>query len=97
MGSGLLAGGGIAARGHLCGYQLDPCCEVVALWDPDMAWVREQAQRLGATSATLCTSMEELLSQPDIQACWSVRPIIYTGNMPMLRFRPENMCSVKSR
>ena len=68
IGIGIIGGGGIAAEGHLCGYQLDPRCEVVALWDPDMARVTEQAQRLGATAATLCTSMEELLGRADIQA-----------------------------
>lgn len=68
IGIGVIGGGGIAAEGHLSGYTLDPRCEVVALWDPDTARVREQAQRLGVASATLCTSLDELLSRADVQA-----------------------------
>jgi predicted dehydrogenase len=66
IGIGVIGGGGIAAEGHICGYQLDPRCEVVALWDVNEAKVREQAQRLGVTQ--LCTSLEELLNRDDIQA-----------------------------
>ncbi len=41
---------------------------MVALWDVDEAKAREQAQRLGATNATFCTSLEALLSRDDVQA-----------------------------
>ncbi|CAN5631661.1 Gfo/Idh/MocA family oxidoreductase [soil metagenome] len=68
IGIGIIGGGGIAAEGHISGYLNDPRCKVVALWDMDEAKVREQAQRLGATGATFCTSLEELLSRDDIQA-----------------------------
>ena len=40
IGIGIIGGGGIAAEGHICGYQLDPRCEVVALWDADEARVQ---------------------------------------------------------
>ena len=30
IGFGVIGGGGIAAEGHISGYQLDPRCEVVA-------------------------------------------------------------------
>ncbi len=68
IGIGIIGGGGIAAEGHLCGYLLDPRCEVVALWDIDPAKAQEQAQRLGASQAHICQSMEELLGRSDIQA-----------------------------
>jgi predicted dehydrogenase len=66
IGIGVIGGGGIAAEGHIRGYQLDPRCEVVALWDVNEAKVCEQAQRLGVTQ--LCASLEELLDRDDIQA-----------------------------
>ena len=68
IGIGIIGGGGIAAEGHICGYQLDPRCEVVALWDPDTARVQEQAQRLGVTTASLCSSLDEMLQRHDVQA-----------------------------
>ena len=68
IGIGIIGGGGIAAEGHISGYQLDARCKVVALWDPDVAKTQEQAQRLGAGSATICTSLAEFLSRTDVQA-----------------------------
>ncbi len=68
IGIGVIGGGGIAAEGHICGYQLDSRCEVVALWDTNAARVQEQAQRLGVTSAMLCSSLDELLDRADVQA-----------------------------
>jgi predicted dehydrogenase len=66
IGIGVIGGGGIAAEGHIRGYQLDPRCEVVALWDADAARVQEQAQRLGVTH--ICQSMDEFLNHQEIQA-----------------------------
>ncbi len=66
IGIGVIGGGGIAAEGHISGYQLDPRCEVVALWDNDQPRVREQAQRLGVSK--ICTTLDELLSREDVQA-----------------------------
>ena len=68
IGIGIIGGGGIAAEGHISGYQLDARCEVVALWDPDVAKTQEQAQRLGVGTATICTSLAEFLSRTDVQA-----------------------------
>ncbi|MBX3014335.1 MAG: Gfo/Idh/MocA family oxidoreductase [Caldilineaceae bacterium] len=68
IGIGIIGGGGIAAEGHISGYQLDPRCEVVALWDTDVAKTQEQAQRLGIPAATITTSLENLLQREDIQA-----------------------------
>ncbi|MEZ4869798.1 MAG: Gfo/Idh/MocA family oxidoreductase [Caldilineaceae bacterium] len=68
IGIGVIGGGGIAAEGHISGYQLDPRCEVVALWDTDAAKAQEQAQRLGVGAATICTSLAELLDRNDVQA-----------------------------
>jgi len=31
IGIGVIGGGGIAAEGHISGYQTDPRCEIVAL------------------------------------------------------------------
>jgi predicted dehydrogenase len=67
IGIGIIGGGGIAAEGHICGYQLDPRGVVVALWDVAEARLREQAERLGL-SAHICTSFDELLRRDDIQA-----------------------------
>lgn len=66
IGIGVIGGGGIAAEGHIRGYQLDPRCEVVALWDNDPARVQEQAQRLGVSR--ICGTLDELLNGEDIQA-----------------------------
>ena len=68
IGVGLISGGGIAAEGHIRGYQADPRCEIVALWDIDQAKAHAQAQRLGALSATICTTLSELLNRADVQA-----------------------------
>lgn len=67
IGIGIIGGGGIAAEGHICGYQHDPRCQIVALWDADQARVAEQAQRLGV-SAPIYSSFAEFLNRPDIQA-----------------------------
>ncbi len=68
IGIGIIGGGGIAAEGHISGYQLDPRCAVVALWDTDRAKAQEQAQRLGVNSAAICTSLDEFLQRSDVQA-----------------------------
>ncbi|MCB0184732.1 MAG: Gfo/Idh/MocA family oxidoreductase [Caldilineaceae bacterium] len=68
IGIGILGGGGIAAEGHICGYNLDPRCRVVALWDVDAQKAQEQANRLGISSATICTSLDEFLGRPDMAA-----------------------------
>lgn len=67
IGIGIIGGGGIAAEGHICGYQHDPRCRIVALWDADQARVAEQAQRLGV-AAHICTSFDEFLQRSDVQA-----------------------------
>ncbi|HRW09258.1 MAG TPA: Gfo/Idh/MocA family oxidoreductase, partial [Caldilineaceae bacterium] len=68
IGIGMLGGGGIAAEGHICGYNLDPRCRVVALWDVDAQKAQEQANRLGISSATICTSLDEFLGRTDMAA-----------------------------
>ena len=68
IGVGIIGGGGVAAEGHLCGYLMDPRCEVRALWDIDADKARTQAQRLGATDAAIYTSLDEFLKRDDIQA-----------------------------
>jgi len=68
IGIGIIGGGGIAAEGHISGYQLDPRCAVVALWDTDRAKAEEQVQRLGVTSAAICNSLDEFLQRNDVQA-----------------------------
>lgn len=65
---GIMGGGGIAAEGHISGYQLDPRCEVVALWDVDAQKATEQAHRLGLPSATVYTSLDEFLARTDVAA-----------------------------
>ena len=66
IGIGIIGGGGIAAEGHIRGYQTDPRCNVVAVWDADEPRAREQTQRLGIPH--LCTSLDALLAREDIQA-----------------------------
>lgn len=66
IGIGVIGGGGIAAEGHIRGYQTAPRCVVQALWDVDEAKVEEQAQRLGVPSVS--ASLDELLGRDDIQA-----------------------------
>lgn len=66
IGIGVIGGGGIAAEGHIRGFQTDPRCVVRAVWDIDAAKVQEQAQRLGVP--TICATLEELLAREDIQA-----------------------------
>lgn len=66
IGIGVIGGGGISAEGHICGYQADPRCEVVALYDLDEAKMREQAQRLGVPHTY--TSLEAFLNRTDMQA-----------------------------
>ena len=65
-GIGIIGGGGIAAEGHIRGYQTDPRCQVVALFDVDEAKASEQANRLGVP--TVYTQLPELLARPDIHA-----------------------------
>jgi predicted dehydrogenase len=66
IGIGIIGGGGIAAEGHIRGYQCDPRSRVLALFDRDEAKAREQAGRLGVPH--VYTQLEELLARPDIQA-----------------------------
>lgn len=66
IGIGVIGGGGIAAEGHIRGFQTDPRCVVRALWDTDAAKGAEQAQRLGVS--TVCSTLAELLERADIQA-----------------------------
>ena len=66
IGIGVIGGGGIAAEGHIRGFQTDPRCVVRGLWDVDEAKVQEQAQRLGVPSVS--ASLDELLTRDDIQA-----------------------------
>lgn len=66
IGIGVIGGGGIAAEGHISGYNLDPRCKVIAVWDNDAARVEEQAGRLGVP--TICKTLDELLAREDIQA-----------------------------
>ena len=66
IGVGVIGGGGISAEGHICGYQADPRCEVVALYDVDAAKMGEQAQRLGVPHTY--TDLEAFLQRDDIQA-----------------------------
>ncbi|MBI3957925.1 MAG: Gfo/Idh/MocA family oxidoreductase [Chloroflexi bacterium] len=66
IGIGVIGGGGIAAEGHIRGFQTDPRCLVRALWDVDDARVQEQAQRLGVYSVS--ASLNALLDRDDIQA-----------------------------
>ena len=94
IGIGVIGGGGIAAEGHISGYQLDPRCEVVALWDNDPARVREQAQRLGV-SRSVRRSMNSWVARISRQYL-SVPLIICTANMPMRPCAPANMCWSKS-
>lgn len=66
LGIGVIGGGGIAAEGHIRGFQLDPRCVVRAVWDVDAAKGQEQAQRLDVP--TVCSTLDELLTRADIQA-----------------------------
>ncbi|MCB0188518.1 MAG: Gfo/Idh/MocA family oxidoreductase, partial [Caldilineaceae bacterium] len=66
IGVGVMGGGGISAEGHICGYQADPRCEVVALYDLDEAKMKEQAQRLGVPHTY--TDLDAFLQRDDIQA-----------------------------
>ncbi len=66
IGIGVIGGGGIAAEGHIRGYQTDARCQVLALYDVDEAKLQEQGQRLGV--ADRYTRLEDLLNRPDIQA-----------------------------
>ncbi|MCL4857905.1 MAG: Gfo/Idh/MocA family oxidoreductase [Caldilineaceae bacterium] len=66
FGIGIIGGGGIAAEGHIRGYQTDPRCQVAALYDVDEVKAREQAQRLGVPH--VYTRLDELLERPDIHA-----------------------------
>ena len=66
IGIGVIGGGGISAEGHICGYQADPRCEVVALYDLDEAKMAEQAQRLGAPHTY--TALDAFLNRADLQA-----------------------------
>lgn len=66
MGVGIIGGGGIAAEGHIRGYQTDARCEVLAMYDVDAAKANEQAQRLGVPQ--VYGSLDEFLKRTDIQA-----------------------------
>jgi predicted dehydrogenase len=66
LGIGVIGGGGIAAEGHIRGYQEDPRCEVVALYDVDDVKMREQAQRLGVRD--IYTAFDAFLAHEDIHA-----------------------------
>jgi predicted dehydrogenase len=68
IGIGIMGGGGIAAEGHISGYNLDPRCKVVALWDVDAKKAEAQAQRLGLPAATISSSLDEFLGRSDINA-----------------------------
>ena len=54
IGIGVIGGGGVAAEGHIRGYQMDPRCEVVALWDVNEAKVRQRM--LGSVPTRMMTS-----------------------------------------
>jgi UDP-N-acetylglucosamine 3-dehydrogenase len=66
IGIGIIGGGGIAAEGHICGYQSNPRCQVLALSDVDQARAQEQAARLGVPA--VYNRLEDLLERDDIQA-----------------------------
>jgi UDP-N-acetylglucosamine 3-dehydrogenase len=66
LGIGIIGGGGIAAEGHIRGYQTDARCQVLALFDVDEAKAQEQAQRLGVPQ--IYTRLEDLLARDDIHA-----------------------------
>ncbi|MCB0106015.1 MAG: Gfo/Idh/MocA family oxidoreductase [Caldilineaceae bacterium] len=66
IGIGVIGGGGISAEGHICGYQADQRCEVVALFDADEAKMNEQAQRLGVPHTY--TNLDAFLAHPNLQA-----------------------------
>ncbi|MBX3010029.1 MAG: Gfo/Idh/MocA family oxidoreductase [Caldilineaceae bacterium] len=66
IGIGVIGGGGISAEGHICGYQADPRCEVVALYDLAEAKMAEQAQRLRVPDTY--TALDAFLARDDIQA-----------------------------
>jgi predicted dehydrogenase len=78
IGIGIIGGGGIAAEGHICGYQTDPRCKVLALYDVDEAKAREQAQRLGVSQ--VYTRLELLLERADIQALSVCSPDHWHGD-----------------
>ncbi|HXF61460.1 MAG TPA: Gfo/Idh/MocA family oxidoreductase [Caldilineaceae bacterium] len=66
IGIGVIGGGGIAAEGHIRGYQEDPRAEVVALYDVNEAKMREQAHRLRVRETY--TALDAFLERKDIQA-----------------------------
>ena len=66
IGIGVIGGGGIAAEGHIRGFQTDPRCTVRAVWDIDTSKGTEQAQRLGVP--TICKTLDDLLASDQIQA-----------------------------
>jgi predicted dehydrogenase len=66
IGVGVIGGGGIAAEGHIRGYQTEPRAKVIALYDINEAKAREQAQRLGVPH--VYTRLEALLDRSDIHA-----------------------------
>ncbi|MCX6046781.1 MAG: Gfo/Idh/MocA family oxidoreductase [Chloroflexi bacterium] len=66
IGIGIIGGGGIAAEGHIRGYQTDARCEVLAIYDVDADKAQEQAERLGVPQ--VYGALDEFLARPDIQA-----------------------------
>ena len=66
IGIGVIGGAGIAAEGHIRGYQADERCRVVAIYDANEQKARAHAQRLGVPH--VCASLEELLARDDIAA-----------------------------
>ena len=66
IGIGVIGGGGIAAEGHIRGYQDDPRCQVRALWDADDARGHSAASELGV--ASVARSLDALLARDDIAA-----------------------------
>lgn len=66
FGIGVIGGGGIAAEGHIRGYQTDTRCRVVAIYDVDEAKAQEQAQRLGVPAVH--TKLDEFLGRADLDA-----------------------------
>jgi predicted dehydrogenase len=66
IGIGIIGGGGIAAEGHIRGYQTNSHCRVIAVYDVDAAKAQEQAHRLGVPH--VYSRLEDLLERDDIHA-----------------------------
>jgi predicted dehydrogenase len=66
IGIGVIGGGGIAAEGHIRGYQDDPRCRVLAVCDADEGRGRAPAAELGGEG--VARSLDELLARDDIAA-----------------------------